>query len=152
MANLSLSTQMPQIGDSSQQLLARMATAQANAIQARTPVTWLPNATYTTSQALFLTVPSGVKGIVMRLIQTAVPGVDTVNQAIVDGITGRGIAAAAASATLENHLLILKNGVSNYVPSGVIGVNAGLTEQVQIRINHSGAGSFTYRAEYCWLV
>lgn len=150
--NQALSTQIPQIGDSSQQLLARMATAQANAIQARTPVTWLPNATYTTSQFLFLTVPSGVKGIVMRLIQTAVPGVDTVEQKIIDAITGRGFAFGNTSATLENHLLIVKNGVMTSIPPGTSSVNAGLTDQIQIRINHSGAGSFTYRAEYCWLV
>lgn len=146
-----LSTLTPQVGDATQMLLSRMAQSLANAFQARTATAWLPSANYSSTQALTLTVPSGARGIVFRILTTAVPGVDTIQMGLADGTAGRGYVTGGASATLENHLMIVHRCAVTTVPSGTNGTTAGLTETITLRVTHSGAGTFTYRTEYCWL-
>lgn len=155
MANLALSTQIPQIGDSSQQLLARMSAALADQNQQIASVSWLPNAARTTNQTLTVDVPAGVKGLVLRLFVNAVPGVDTVNLQVSDAFSGGGtgfaIASTTASTVAAPQLLVMKTGVVYSVPSYSTSLNVGLTNRITLQVVHSGAGSFTYSATYTWL-
>lgn len=153
--NQALSTQIPQIGDSTQQLLARMAAAAADQNQQIATITWLPSAARTTTQNLTVDVPPGVKGVVVRLFVTAAPGVDTVNLQVSDGFTGGGtgfaIAATTPSTVAAPQLLVMKTGVVYSVPSYTTSQSVGLTNRVAIQVVHSGAGSFIYSATYSWL-
>lgn len=151
--NQALSTQIPQIGDSSQQLLARMAAAAADENQQIAKVTWLPSAARTTYQFINLTVPPGVVGVVARLIITAVPGVDTLQLQVFDNETTHFLAASSPSAALQSHLVNIKTG-SYFTASAAAyttSTSAGLTNTIVIAIAPSGAGSFTYSASYTWM-
>lgn len=153
--NQALSTQIPQIGDSTQQLLARMAAAAADQNQQIAPITWLASAARTTTQTLTVDVPQGVKGVVVRLFVTSVPGIDTLNLGVSDGFTGGGtglsIATTSASAAASPQMLVLKTGTSYGVPSYTTSQSVGLTNRISFVVYHSGAGSFTYSATYTWL-
>lgn len=153
--NQALSTQIPQIGDSSQQLLARMAAAAADQNQQISTVSWLASAARTTSQNVTVDVPQGVKGIVVRLFVTAVPGVDTVSLQISDGFSGGGtgfaIAATTPSTVAAPQLLVLRPGAVYAVPLYTTSNTVGLTNRIAIQVVHSGVGSFTYSATYTWL-
>lgn len=152
--NQALSTQIPQIGDSSQQLLARMAAAAANQVQPIARVNWLASAARSTDQSLTVDVPAGVVGIVLRVLVTAVPGVSTLQAVVLDQSSGLYLSRSTASAAALNHLIILKRGAQYYYPGGGVAaelIASGLTEQITLYIVQSGAGSFTYSANYCFL-
>lgn len=151
MSDQIIPTLTPQVGDATQMLLSRIAQSLASSTQAQTPIAWLPSANYSASQSISLTVPNGAKGIVFRLIQTVVPGVDTVNLMLGDVTTGRGMHLTLASAVLQNHLLIVKTGSVFSAPASSSGSTPGLPDRVYLSVVHSGAGTFTYRTEYCWL-
>jgi len=155
MANLSLSTQIPQIGDSSQQLLARIAAAAADQNQQLANVQFLPSAARTTTQVLYnLLVPQGVIGIAFRLNVTAVPGgVDTLQISIQDASSFALLAYGSSSGSVITHLLLCKTGSClNYPPFPPnIVLNSGLSERINLVVTHSGASSFTYSANYTFL-
>lgn len=150
MANLSLSTQIPQIGDSSQQLLARMASVAADQNQNLANVIWLSSGSRTTPQYLTLSVPQGVKGIVIRMLVTAVPGVDQIGLLLSDGISGRAIFLGPQSSAAENHHMLIRDG-GQAAPGPVYAAVPNLPDQIQLITNPSGVGSFTYSVQYRFL-
>ena len=151
MANLALSTQIPQIGDSSQQLLARMAAAAADQNQPLSQITWLSSAARTTAQTLNLTPPSGVIGIRVRVAVTSVPGVDTLRLYVLEQDTFYTLSSTAASAAALNHLILYKRSGQFSFPAGTSTTTVGLSDKIALHIEPSAGGSFTYSATYCWL-
>lgn len=151
MANLSLSTQIPQIGDSSQQLLARMAAAAADQNQQITTVTWLSSAARTTAQTLNITPPPGVIGIKVRVAVTSVPGVDTLRLYVLEQDTFYTLSSTAVSAAAINLLIIYKRSGQFSFPLGTSTTTVGLPDKIALYIEPSASSSFTYSATYCWL-
>ena len=157
MATINYSTTLPQAGDPQLTLLGRLAQAIASIATntgtgptVYTETAWLASAVRTTTQTLALTVPAGVTGIIIRCYITAVPGVDTVTLNIADNLTGRGIHSSGANAAATNILLLARTCGSIALPAGSTSAS-GLPEKINIAVTHSGAGSFTYSATYCWL-
>ncbi|NBO56650.1 MAG: hypothetical protein EBU84_19125 [Actinobacteria bacterium] len=152
MANLSLSTQIPQIGDSSQQLLARMAAAAADQNQQLPETTWLSSAARTTSNSINVVTPRGAIGILFRVYITAVPGVQTLTAMIWDGNFFHAMASTAAVDYTTLLMIMLKVGAKFEAPSASPNsISAGLTPNLNLYIAHSGANPFTYSATYQWL-
>jgi len=153
MANLALSTQIPQIGDSSQQLLARMAAAASDQNQQIAKVTWLSSAARTTYQFITLTVPPGVVGVVARMNVTVAPGVDTLQLQILDADSISFIAATPNTAVTGWHYLNVKTGAAqtSTPSSNVFSTNPGLPDRIVIAIAPSAASSFTYSVTYTWI-
>ena len=151
MANLALSTQIPQIGDSSQQLLARMAAAAADQVQQISSLTWLASGTRSTSQSLILTVPPGVVGIKVFANLTAVPGVSTLTLLCNDADSDTNLSGTASSAAVGPMILISSRGVCYTYPTSSSGINIGLSDRIVLYVAQSGAGSFTYSVKYIWL-
>jgi hypothetical protein len=155
MANLALSTQIPQIGDSSQQLLARMAAATVYGQPNDAQTTLLASASRTTSQYLNLTPPQGAIGFILQLNVTAIPGVDTVNLVAADSPTYYTIANGSPSAAIGNHKMVLRNNIVTSVATSLASLatvqTAGLISPILIGVQHSGAGSFTYSLTILWL-
>jgi len=149
--NQALSTQIPQIGDSSQQLLARMAAAAADQNQILSEVIWLPSASRTTNQTLLIQAPSGATGLLFLMQVTVVPGVDTVRLRIYDGTFNYRIAESSVSALAINHLIVLKTGVKFECPPNTDVISAGIQPSMNLWVQHSGAGAFTYSVKYQWL-
>lgn len=150
--NQALSTQIPQIGDSSQQLLARMAAALADENQQIARVNWLPSASRSTDQFLELVVPPGVVGIAFRTLVTANPGTASTLQLIVQDVdTYDWIGPGNANNSNTNHLILLKSGGMYLFPGSSFSASPGLSEKIRLCIVQSGAGSFTYSASYTWL-
>ena len=155
MANLSLSTQIPQIGDSSQQLLARMAAATVYGSPNDSQTTLLSSASRTTSQYLNINPPQGVIGFILQLNVTAVPGVDTVNLIAADYNSYYTICNGPASASIGNHKMVLRNNVVASVAttgaSLTTQTTAGLVFPILLGVQHSGAGAFNYYLTVLWL-
>lgn len=154
MANLALSTQIPQIGDSSQQLLARMAAAQAIGRANDNQITVLPSAVRSTSSYIAIGLPQGVIGFIARLNITAVPGVDTVYLLWQDNFAQYVPLASGASANGGQHMIIMRNNyqiATNPAYSIVGSSTSGLTDAPMLGVVHSGAGSFTYSLTLRWL-
>lgn len=152
MANLALSTQIPQIGDSSQQLLARMAAAAADQNQPISEINWLASAARTTTQSLNLTIPNGVVGIKFYVQISSVPGIDGLYLVINDQDTGVTIGSTNVVTTTSVSLaLFIKTGCVLSSPVSSSGVSIGLTNKITILIVATGAGSFVYSAKYVWL-
>lgn len=150
--NQALWTQIPQIGDSSQQLLARMAAAAADQNQQTGFVTWLPSNTRNTGQLLTLAIPQGVLGIQIRLNVTSVPGVDTLRLRLLEPFYGWAIVETANAATPLLFYICCKQGSQINYPTGTpLGVSVGILPSVAILIEHSGAGNFVYSASYQFL-
>lgn len=149
--NQALSTQIPQIGDSSQQLLARIAAAAADQNQKIQEITWLPNASRTTTQTLIVDVPAGVIGIKLFSYVSVVPGVDTLNLVVNDGDADTNIAASGATAAINPIILVLRNNWCYTYPVNTSGGNIGVTNKLKLYAIHSGAGAFIYYVKYVWL-
>jgi hypothetical protein len=150
--NQALSTQIPQIGDSSQQLLARMAAALADQNQQIARVNWLASASRSTDQFLELVVPPGVIGVALRCLVTANPGTATTLQLLIQDVdTYDWIGPGVANASNTNHLILLKTGGMYLFPGGTFVAAPGLSERIRLCVVQSGAGSFTYSASYTWL-
>lgn len=156
MANLALSTQIPQIGDSSQQLLARMAAAAADQNQNPSTVTALASAARTTSQYITISLPQGARALFIKLNVTAVPGVDTLNLLVGDGtvFSTLQIGRTGASAIAGPHLIIVRENAASFANPGYVNTTittGGLCPSILIAVEHSGAGSFTYSLTYQFL-
>lgn len=153
--NQALSTQIPQIGDSSQQLLARMAAAAADQNQSSASVVWLVSAARTTTQNLNnLVPPNGAKGLIFRIVVSAVPGVDTIQAKIYDSTNGRTVAQSTAGAGIGQHFVAVSwFGSSNVSPAVGFSAVSGLywTDNFGLEVTHSGVGSFTYSTSYRWI-
>lgn len=150
--NQALSTQIPQIGDSSQQLLARMAAAAADQNQISAPVTWLASASRTTAQSIFLTAPAGAIGLRVTMLVTAVTGVDSIRLQAWDSAFYHVIAQTDATFSTMMHVLVLKTGAAYVAPAVTANqLSAGIHPTFYLNIQPSGANPFTYSAVYQWI-
>jgi len=150
--NQALSTQIPQIGDSSQQLLARICDALADQTEDPAEVVWLASASRTTSQSLTLTVPPGARSILFYGDVTVVPGVSTL-QLIINNQSANNLIFTHAESAV-NSMSILLRPVKSFTAS-VSGTaykdSAGFGKQISLFVIHSGAGAFTYNFKYQFL-
>lgn len=155
MADQTISTATPQIGDGIFEVNARAAKSLVSIVGSLatlyTETAYLASAARTTyTSGAVLTVPAGVVGVIVRLYVTAVPGGDTVNISIADALSGRGMHTGGVQVAAANCFTMVKTGGSLSVPSGTA-ITPGIPEKIFIAISHSGAGSFTYSVTYCWL-
>lgn len=153
--NQALSTKIPQIGDSSQQLLARMASAVAFGPERQTSyITLLASAARTTSQYINLSLPDGAIGYILRLDVTAVPGVDTVQLLNLDASMPYTFIASTPSPNTGGHIAVIRNNVGTIYNPGYVSATVqfgGVTDTPSVAVIHSGAGSFTYTLRILWL-
>lgn len=150
--NQNLSTQIPQIGDSSQQLLARMAAAAADQNQILPQVTWLSSASRTTAQDILLTAPAGAVGIKVRVLVTAVNGIDTLRLQIWDSDFYHVLAQTDPTFSTMAHVCVLKTGCFFVSPAANPNqISAGIHPSFYINVSPSGANPFTYSATFQWI-
>jgi len=154
MANLALSTQIPQIGDSSQQLLARMAAAAADQVQNLSLVTAFPYANRTATVSLDLpNAPQGVNGIRIFLGISVSPGVDTLTLSVYDAYTRNYVASSGPTTGNSAQVLINQFGVSQFSWSSgyTFATKVAWSDKLGIDVVHSGVGVWNYTVNYKWL-
>jgi len=152
--NQALSTQIPQIGDSSQQLLARMSAAAADQNQAIAEITAFPSAVRSSTIGLDLpTAPQGVNGIRVTVSISSAPGIETLNLLVYDYYTRTAVATSGTSVGTMVQVLINQTGVAQFSwSSGYSFVNkTAWSDRLGFDLLHSGVSNWTYSVKYKWL-